>query len=207
MSRLDHFTALRRHHGERDLLAAATHADAVHYDIRASGNRSTHCCGTIWSSYCSAPWPNYCGAVWPGASGADYAPGTDHGTCFGRVECHGCSEPGNGKGDEYEQAHVCLQDRICRIAGQDCLARVRIIDQRQRDIDLRCNIGRQSAASTMFLCSSPFQLPCKRRITRPEQGLRARAAGATIRRSFFLSETTDGKRHSVQNNFPRESDR
>ena len=77
--------------------------------------------------------------------------------------------------------------RILRITRQDCLARVRIriIDQRQRDIVLRCNIGRQSAVSTMSPCSSPFQSPCKKRRAPPEQVFRARAADTTIPELVF----------------------
>jgi hypothetical protein len=70
---------------------ATTHADAVHYDIGASRDRSTHCCGTIW--------PGYGRASWPGTAGADYALGADHGICVGSIVSHARSERGDGYGE------------------------------------------------------------------------------------------------------------
>jgi hypothetical protein len=76
------------------------------------------------------------------------------------------ANPATARATSTNKRMFASQDRILRITRQDCLARVRIRinDQRQRDIVLRCNIGRQSAASTMSPCSSPFQSPCKKLI-------------------------------------------
>src|SRR5580704_5551071 len=91
------FIGTRARFWRRDVLHAAPHAHAVHYDPATSGGNWTH-------DRCAARPDNRC-AMRPDTTGSSDAPGAVGGIRVGGANGHDSCERGEGKSSEYEQAH------------------------------------------------------------------------------------------------------